>query len=114
VLLEHRDILICKDPVDAMALMQIGLKNVVALMGIYDFRKLHLEVLKQYGVRNICLLLGSDTTSSSLADFIADRIVENGIHAKIIDLHRASYRSEAMANLGLDEVLALINRAVAH
>jgi DNA primase len=60
ILQQHKTIILCKNPVDALSAYCLGYYNVISLMGAQSFDYTHIEKLKQHNVSTILLACGGN------------------------------------------------------
>lgn len=57
-LIDAREVILCKNPLEALIWWQQGFQRVIALMGCHAFTQAHLDLLRRYRIERVYLALG--------------------------------------------------------
>jgi DNA primase len=79
ILEKCRDVIICKNPVDAVTLWCFGYRNVVAIMGARSYSALHAAQLAKYHIKAVHIAFGSSREEILFARKIATLNARHGI-----------------------------------
>lgn len=66
VLLKYNNIILCKNPIDALSLYCVGCPSVIALMSIRYFNELHIEKLLQHNIDAVILACEKSTYTNKV------------------------------------------------
>jgi DNA primase len=83
---KYKHILLCKSPLEAMSLLQLGIENVVSIMGAKSFSDAHLRVLRLFNTECIGIVFDNDIAHQKVAISIADRLGPLGIQSYKVSL----------------------------
>jgi len=78
---KFKHILLCKSPLEALSLLQLGMENVVGIMGAQSFSDIHLHALRQFAIESIGIVFDNDLPHQKLVTDIAHRVGRLGIQA---------------------------------
>jgi len=85
-LTKYKQILLCKSPVDALSLIQLGIENVVAIMGMKSFGFKHCSKLKAFNIETIGIVFDADFQGIKCAQAVAEQVSLAGMRCYGIDL----------------------------
>jgi DNA primase len=80
-----KHILLCKSPVDALSLIQLGIENVVAIMGMKSFGFKHCSVLQAFKIETVGIAFDSNVQGRRFSQEIAEQVSSVGIRCYGID-----------------------------
>lgn len=83
---KYKHVLLCKSPLEAMSLLQLGIENVVSIMGAKGFSDTHLRVLRMFNTECIGVVFDNDIAHQKIAINIADRLSPLGIQSYKVSL----------------------------
>ena len=107
-----KEIIICEGFMEVIRLYSIGVKNVVALMGI-SFTSDQLEVIKKLNV-NVVLNLDNDNPGKLAAFQIGETLSKNNINPTVIVFDRYKDTDELVMNDGADAFLRAYNNRISY
>lgn len=112
VLLQHKTIILCKNPVDALSAYCLGYYNVISLMGAQSFDDKHIEKLKQHNVSTILLACGGNIYTRR----IKTKLKQAGIIAHILKLPQGLDMNQCLLSSTVPKsfLSSLINRTQLH
>lgn len=82
----YKHILVCKSPLEALSLMQLGIENVVSIMGAKSFSDTHIHALRQFKTEGMGVVFDNDSAHQKLVAGIAQRVGQLGIQTYRIAL----------------------------
>jgi DNA primase len=85
-LTKYKHTLLCKSPVDALSLMQFGIENVVAIMGMKSFCFKHCAVLQTFNIETVGVAFDSNFQGKRCSQAVAEQLSAAGIQCYGIDL----------------------------
>ena len=83
---KFKHILLCKSPLEALSLLQLGMENVVGIMGGKSFSDAHLHALRQFAIESIGIVFDNDIPHQKLVADIAQRVGKLGVQAYRVGL----------------------------
>lgn len=83
---KFKHILLCKSPLEALSLLQLGIENVVGIMGAKSFCDAHLHALRQFSIESIGIIFDNDISHQKLVTDIAQRVGKLGAQAYRVGL----------------------------
>lgn len=103
-LIAHQDIILCKNPLEAMTLLCAGYSNVVATMGLRGFSSEQLDQLMACGTRRVTLAFDHSVEGDEAASLVAQALDAFGIecHRLIlpqgmdVNTYRVTHDAEAL------------------
>lgn len=85
---KHKRIVLCKSPIEALTLWCAGIRNVVAIMGIYSFNEKHIAVLEQYGTKEVVIGFDNSDCANYVSGIVAQAIESSDIKCSRLLLPR--------------------------
>lgn len=76
---QHKHVLLCKSPLEAISLLQLGIENVVGIMGAQSFSDIHLHALYHFKTGTIGVVFDNNIAHQKLATGIAQKVARLGI-----------------------------------
>lgn len=112
VLEQHKTIILCKNPVDALSAYCLGYYNVISLMGAQSFDYTHIEKLKQHNVSTILLACGGNIYNRR----IKTKLRRAGFVVYILKLPQGLDMNQCLLSSTVSKsfLSSLINRTLLH
>jgi DNA primase catalytic core len=108
----YDEIVLTECIIDALSLIETGLKNVQAIYGTNGFTDEHLEVLKSDRVKTVILALDNDEAGEKATENLKERLNNECFKVKILQPYQGKDWNEALVNGALkkDDLTELIKQ----
>lgn len=85
---KYKTVILCKSPIEALTLWCAGIKNVIAIMGVYSFDHTHLVVLEESGVSEVVIAFDNTDSCNYVSGMVAQSLNAVGITCRRLALPR--------------------------
>ncbi len=112
VLQQHKVIILCKNPIDALSIYCLGYHNVISLMGVQSFDDKHIKKLKQHSVSTVLLACVGDFYTRR----IKTKLKQAGFVVGILKLPQGLDMNQCLLSSTVPKsfLSSLINRTLLH
>ncbi len=77
--LEHKEVILCESPLDAMTFWAAGFVNVTSSWGAHGFTEDHLDAFRRHGTRRVLIAYDRDEGGEKGAAKVAEQLLASGI-----------------------------------